>query len=267
MSKVLLIICDALRDDIAGEQMGFLEGLVEDQKASRYTVIASLPALSRPLYETIHTGVPPSEHGITSNLMSRRSHMPNLFQLARDNNKTTAAAAYHWYSELYIHTPYDPVMDREVDDETQLIQHGRFYYRDEHDDAELFLSGMMLLQRHLPDYLLIHPMGADHIGHKYGGTSAEYKNQVALQDQIIANFAQMVAQIGYTILITGDHGMNENKTHNGIDVRYVPLYIITPEYTGLGYTGETVSQLQIAPTICKLLGIPPAETMKQLSIL
>ncbi len=59
--------------------------------------------------------------------------------------------------------------------------------------------------------------------------------------------------------------MNKDKMDNGVtpDVRYVPLYIIKLSGEGKGDTGEIVSQLRIAPTICYLLGISATETMKQ----
>jgi predicted AlkP superfamily pyrophosphatase or phosphodiesterase len=264
MGKVVLILCDALRDDVARQQMGYLEHLVEQQAANHYTVKAGLPTLSRPLYETIHTGAPAVEHGITSNVIRRRSTHPNIFQLARDNNKATAAAAYYWYSELYVRTPYDLVMDCEVDDDSQLIQHGRFYHEDDYPDIELFAAGGMLLQRYSPDYLLLHPMGLDHAGHLYGGDSSQYRNQAILQDQILANFIPLARMVGYTVLVTGDHGMNADKQHNGTspDVRHVPLYVIPADGKMRGATDETISQLQIAPTICNLLDIPIPETMK-----
>lgn len=265
MSKVILVLCDALRDDIARTHMGYLQLLVEQEQATRYTVRASLPAMSLPLYETIHTGVPANEHGILSNIQVRRSSMPNIFQSAVDAGLTTAAAAYKWFCELYVKTPFDIVMDREIDGDHYAIQHGRYYTESEFPDIELFATGAMLLQRHVPDYLLFHPLSLDTIGHKHGGESSEYRNAVVLQDQIIANLAPIAVQFGYTVIVTGDHGMDADKNHNGTlpDVRHVPLYVIDPEnrFPG-GDTGETVSQLQIAPTICKLLGIGIPDTMK-----
>lgn len=264
MSKVILVLCDALRDDTAAAQMGYLEHLVEEKRATRYTVKAGLPTLSRPLYETVHTGLTASEHGITSNNTVRRSNVPNVFQTARENGKTTAAAAYSWFSELYVRAPYDLVEDREIDDEGALIQHGRFYSDDHYPDIELFAAGGMLIRRFMPDYLLIHPMGLDTAGHLHGANSEAYRNQAVLQDQIMANLIPLALLAGYTLLVTGDHGMSDDKNHNGttLDVRHVPLYIISPVGTGQGSTGKIVSQLQIAPTICTLLGIPPAATMK-----
>jgi len=79
MGKVVMVVSDGLRNDVAEQSMGYLEHLVESKQASRYTVVAELPTVSRPLYETLHTGVTVSEHGVTHNRVVRRSRMPNLF--------------------------------------------------------------------------------------------------------------------------------------------------------------------------------------------
>jgi len=103
--KVILIMSDALRYDTAVNGMGFLGHLVEKGKASLYKIHGELPSMSRPMYETIHTGLPAFEHGIVSNYVVRRSNFPNLFQIAHEAGKITAAAAYYWISELYNRVP------------------------------------------------------------------------------------------------------------------------------------------------------------------
>ena len=87
-------------------------------------------------------------------------------------------------------------------------------------------------------------MGMDYAGEAFGSDSSEYRN--------------------HAILVTGDHGMNRDGLHGGTtpEQREVPLYLIRPEQTGQGNNGQTISQLQIAPTICKLLGVPIPKTMK-----
>ena len=65
--KVILVIIDGLKYQTAIEQCGYLEALVESKKARRMKMIAVLPTLSAPIYETLHTGLEPLEHGITSN--------------------------------------------------------------------------------------------------------------------------------------------------------------------------------------------------------
>ena len=140
MNKVILILSDALRYDVAVANMGFLGHLVESKLASLYRIVGELPSMSRPMYETVHTGVPSSVHGIVANSIVRRSSMPNIFQSVSGAGKITAAAAYYWVSELYNSAPYNRINDKETDDESLAIQHGRFYTEDEYPDVKLFAS-------------------------------------------------------------------------------------------------------------------------------
>jgi predicted AlkP superfamily pyrophosphatase or phosphodiesterase len=264
LNKVILVLCDALRYDTALEGMGFLGHLVETKQASFYKVIGELPSMSRPTYETIHTGLHVSEHRIIANYVVRRSEKPNIFQLTVEAGKTTAAAAYYWFSELYNRVPYDRLEHREVDDDSLLIQHGRFYTEDDYPDIELFVTAGMLVRRFEPDYLLVHPMGMDYLGEKHGANSSEYRNQAIMQDMYMSALVGEWIERGYNILITGDHGMNDDGRHGGTtpDVREVPLFLIRPDHPGGGISNEILSQLQVAPTVCRLLNIPIPDTMK-----
>ncbi len=264
MSKVVFILSDGLRYDTAVASMGYLGHLVEAKLASLYKVIGQVPSISRPMYETTHTGLPVSEHGIVSNSVVRRSTKPNVFQAAAHAGKITAAAAYWWFSELYNRAPFDNIMDREVDDESLLIQHGRFYTQDEYPDVDLFATAAMLVRRFQPDYLLLHPMGMDNAGQVYGGNSPEYRSHAIHQDIWLAPYISEWVSGGYTVLVSGDHGMNADGRHGGTtpDMREVPLFIIRPGAAGKGDTGQVLSQLQVAPTLCQLLGVPIPATMK-----
>lgn len=264
MSKVILVLSDGLRYDTAVAGMGYLGHMVEKKLASLYKVTGELPTISRPMYETVHTGLPVYSHGINSNSVVHLSCQPNIFKAACEAGKTTAAAAYYWFSELYNRSPFDRIEDREVDDDSLPIQHGRFYTQDEYPDIELFATAGMLVRRFSPAYLLVHPMGMDHFGANYGSDSAEYRNHAIRQDQWLAPYLTEWTERGYNIIVTADHGMNPDKAHGGTtpDVREVPLYLIRPSIAGLGDTLEVVSQLQVAPTICKLLEIEIPQTMK-----
>lgn len=252
--KVILVLVDGLRADTAMHEMGFLEGMVAHGRASRQVMLCELPSLSPTLYHTIHTGLPPQVHGITSNDIVRVGEHDNLFSLARAAGLRTAAAAYSWFSELYNHTPFDPVMDREVDDDSRAIQHGRFYRDSAFPDTELFGTADMLVRRFEPDYLLVHPMGCDHIGHLHGGESAIYKQTAANADNLLALTAPGWLERGYQVLVTADHGMDAEGRHGGSreEVRAVPFYRLGVEEGGP--ISETASQLSVAPTVMKLLG-------------
>ncbi len=103
-----------------------------------------------------------------------------------------------------------------------------------------------------PDDLLVHPMDMDDLGHKYGAESSEYRRNAVVQDVVLANLVPEWMERGYDVLVTGDHGMSADKMHGGVP--------------GEGGAGEVISQLQIAPTVCKLLGVPIPETMEQPSV-
>lgn len=264
MNKVIFVLSDALRYDTAVAQMGYLGHLVETSQASLYKVTGELPSMSRPMYETTHTGLTASAHGITSNYVVRRSNQPNIFQAVVEAGGVTAAAAYSWFSELYNRAPYDRVEDREVDDPALPIQHGRFYSQDDFPDVELFACAAMLARRFSPNYLLVHPMGMDFVGEQHGSDSPRYRKQAILQDILLANLVPEWLGRGYNVLVSGDHGMNPDGAHGGTtdEVRQVPLFLIRPGSTGAGDSGETLSMLQIAPTVLRLLGLPIPETMK-----
>jgi predicted AlkP superfamily pyrophosphatase or phosphodiesterase len=151
-----------------------------------------------------------------------------------------------------------------VDDESLPIQHGRFYTQDEYPDLDLFATAGLLVRRFNPDYLLVHPMGMDNTGEKFGANSAEYRNHAIHQDAWLATYLAEWMERGFYIMVTGDHGINADGGHGGAspELREVPLFIIRPGIAGLGDTHEVVSQLQIAPTLCKLLGIEIPKTMK-----
>ena len=84
MNKVILILSDALRYDAAVAGMGYLGHLLEVRLASLDKVIGELPSMSRPMVETLHTGLPVFEHGVVSNIVVRRSTLqiaPTLCRL------------------------------------------------------------------------------------------------------------------------------------------------------------------------------------------
>lgn len=265
MSKVILVLCDGLRYDTAIEMMGYMEHLVERQFSMRYMLNAELPTVSRPIYETIHTGTPVSVHGITSNWVVRPSKMPNIFSIARDHGKATGASAYYWFSELYNGCPYRQGMDRELDETNLSIQHGRFYTADSMPDEETFNMGLSVINKFQPDFMLIHPMGMDYLGHTYGYESNQYRNNAILIDTILATYIPEWQGLGYHILITSDHGMSKNNSHAGTlpEVRDVPLYIIQPQMASGSVREQRPNHLVIAPTILKLLSLPIPMTMVQ----
>lgn len=263
MAKVIMVVLDGLRYDVALASMGYLNHLLEVAKAACYKVKSELPSLSRPLYEVLLTGTPSSVNGITGNQTVRLSNQKSIFHIAGEQGLVTAAAAYYWVSELYNRAPFDPIEDREQHDAAKAIQHGKFYYDDTYPDTHLFADAEVLRREHNPDFLYIHPMGIDDIGHRYGGGSKEYRGKAMEADRILAMLLPLWMEQGYEIVITSDHGMSDEGQHGGItsEEREVPFFILGAAFEP-GLYSEVMPQLAVAPLICRMLGISESAAMK-----
>ena len=253
--NVILVVLDGLSYQVAQHALGHLLAYCQAGRAALYKLDCALPALSRPLYECILTGVAPIDSGIVHNDVVRLSNQRSVFHYARDAGLTTAAAAYHWVSELYNRAPFQAARDRHTSDEALPIQHGHFYYADHYPDSHLFADADSLRQRHSPNLLLVHPMNIDDAGHKHGLDSSQYRNAARMADVLLAEYIQPWLDAGYQILVTADHGMNNDRSHNGLlaEEREVPLIVL-----GSAFSLDPAArpqQNELCGTICQLLGV------------
>ena len=108
--KVILVIIDGAGYSACQQECGYLEGLVELGRAKRWKMKTALPSISAPLYETIHTGVSPIEHGIGCNQSVRASTFPNIFKSTVSAGKRTATVSHSYFFTLYSGENYDPFL-------------------------------------------------------------------------------------------------------------------------------------------------------------
>ena len=266
MAKTILVLLDACRWDICGENAGYLEHLIDTRQGAKYRVRGELPSMSRPMYETTFTGLPASVHGITGNSVVRPSRCPNVFSLCRGQGLVTAAAAYQWMSELYSRPGrFEPFRDRYQLEGEGSIRHGIFYYEDHYPDSHLFGDGEFLRERYHPDFLLFHSMNIDYQGHQKGGGSPEYTRAVAAVTELAGQLLPAWLEEGWQVVITADHGMNAMGLHGGPppDQRVVPLYLFSPQVVPGRFEEREISQLNTAPLLCRLLEVEPAPGMRR----
>ena len=263
MQKTIFVLLGACRWDIGSANAGYLEHLVEVGRAAKYQVRGELPSMSRPMYETLMTGLPVSVHGIVNNQVCRRSRHPNLFSLCRSQGLVTAAACYFWMSELYNGAPFDPLSQRFQLGGDGDIQHGIFYWEDLYPDSHLYADGEFLRHTYDPDFLLLHSMNIDYWGHQRGSDSREYAAAAGAAMEHLARLLPAWMDEGYQIVVTADHGMNALGHHGGPtwEQRTVPLYVISPLCVPGRYEEEEVSQLLIAPLVCRMLDLSRPQGM------
>ena len=254
-NKVILVVLDGLSYSVAQHAMGHLHAWCQAGRGAFYKLTCELPAMSRPLYEAILTGVAPIDSGIVNNDVVRLSNQSSIFHYARQGGLSTAAAAYHWMSELYNRAPFQAARDRHTDDLELPIQHGHFYYQDHYPDSHLLVDAESLRLKHQPDFLLIHPMNIDDAGHKHGLDSSQYRNAARSADVLLSNYLNSWIEDGYQVLVTADHGMNNDRSHNGLlsDEREVPLFVLGGAFSLDPQAAPR--QLELCGTICQLLGV------------
>lgn len=252
--KVILVLVDGLSAKVA-HGMGYLAALVEAGIARYDVVQCALPSLSRPLYECLLTGAAPVQSGVVHNGVSRLSNETSLFHLATAQGRTTAAAAYHWFSELYNRSPWQ-LAHRHTHDSALPISHGIFYWDDSYPDSHLLADGESLRLTYDPDFLLIHPMGVDDAGHRFGLDSPQYRNQARRMDGLLANLLPGWLAEGYQVVITADHGMNSDGSHGGTleEERSVPLWLVGSAFD-LSAAAQPIAQTAICGLLADLLAL------------
>ncbi len=262
MNKVILVLLDGCGYDVATKYAGVLEQLVEKGRCAKYRVRGELPSMSRPMYETVMTGLDATTHGIVTNEFTRPSNRDNLFRLCDRAGKTTAAAAYGWMSELYNGEAFRLPEGRIQLGRKTGIHNGIFYCEDDYPDTHLISDADFLRRAYRPDFLLIHPMNIDYTGHRFGLESREHRGKVMGTCEMVAQRVPEWRADGYSVVVTADHGMDGQGMHGGtLDVhRDVPLYLFA-DGADNGDHDQPVSQLTVAPLMCRLLGLERAEGM------
>jgi predicted AlkP superfamily pyrophosphatase or phosphodiesterase len=268
-AKLCLVIIDGLRNDTAVAECGYLMASVEAGQARHWKMRSCLPTISAPLYETIHTGLAPVEHGILSNEALRASARPNVFCELKRAGRTTGAVAHSYFHTLYGGSPFDPFEHTEIDDPAAPVPFARYYSMEGYSRAntalpsetDLCAQAWSIARRHAPDYLLLHSSSCDTLGHIYTSNSPEYRTQAWKVDNALSRLIPRLREFGYDVLVTADHGMNEDGHHAGDQpgLREVPFYAFSGKLTVS--PKEPLDQRAIAPTILSLAGVDIPETM------
>ena len=267
MKKLVFVLLDGLHCLGAKEHLGYLEHLTKHNQCAKYLVEGELPSLSRPMYETIFTGLPVYKHGIVNNGIQALSSNTSVFDLCKTAGLSSTAVAYHWISELYVKTPFNMLSDCILEDKDKKIQHGFFYYEDTFPDSHLYSIASQYIQNYQSDFVFIHPMSIDDAGHRFGGNSKEYSKAVCTNDFCLSTAIPLWQKQGYSIIVGSDHGMSEIGYHGGNSAmqRNTALYIIDKDVNP-GKQTKVITTLQFAPLFCKILNLNPSKEMQELEV-
>ena len=270
-NKLLLIIIDGVPYNNWRGFFGNLEGWVEEGAARVWRMRSVLPSTSASCYASIHTGVTPQVHKVTSNESIFRVAEPDIFSEVTKAGGKTGAVAHSFWSEFFNRAPFDPVRDIEYDEPGKSpISHGRFHTMTGygHDnqmtpcDADLFATLTMLAERHGIDYGMLHTCTLDSMGHRFTHDCIQMDLACFKLDGQLAPYITRWRDAGYEVVVTADHGQSKRGHHGGAEdmQRDFALYYFGP---AKGPAPDALlHQTQLAPTILTRLGVPVPKSMQ-----
>ena len=224
-AALCLVVVDGLgRQEMMGA-MPRLAGRVQRQGGQWIRSRAALPSLSLPNYASLVTGLDPSEHGVWRNHPRRPLQQPTLFDALRGARRRVAASAFRWWEEL-CPGPAGPRPPGRHPAGTASLGAAFLYEADDTADATVYGHAAALAAQERPDLLLVHPMGVDWAGHRFGAGSAQHAAAVAHSDDLLDELLdQWAAPSGDArpVIVTADHGMDSAGWHGGDAAAHVDI--------------------------------------------
>lgn len=201
-------------------------------------VWGTYPSVTYPSHTTMVTGRMPAEHGIYSNLSSREAgkntkdwywyansiKVPTLWQVARDNQLTTAAIFWPVTAGAEINWNVPEIWDPQKPMAGDPLYVAKFATPGLLFDAALELGipqgdktdvtkvklAAFVLKKHKPNLLMLHVTELDGAQHRNGPASPEAIAAVEQQDKLIGELLAAIQEAGLSettdVFVVSDHG-------------------------------------------------------------
>jgi predicted AlkP superfamily pyrophosphatase or phosphodiesterase len=210
------------------------------------TARSVLPSITLPCHTSIFHSVPPTRHGITSNIFVPMARpVPGLIDILNQSGKV-CGTVYNWEELRDISRP-------------GALQHAHYIRTSEaleQGDAELCDHAMPLVISAAFDFLFVYLGTIDNAGHAYGWMSDEYLAQVAKVDGYVGKLYDALPDDG-VMLVHADHGGHDRSHGTDMPEDMQIPWILAGQGVRKGYTIEReVTLLDSAPTIARLLSVP-----------
>src|SRR5215216_366837 len=203
MPPVVFISLDGVRPDaITTAQCPTLTSVWE-RGASTLQARSVMPSITLPCHMSIFHSVPPTRHGITSNIYVPMARpLPGLVEVLHAANKRTAFF-YNWEQLRDLARPGNIGFSYFMD--TALQPDG---------DDQTITAAINFIQNEKPEFVFLYIGTVDTAGHAYGWMSDEYLRQLERIDALLHGFFQSLP-LDYTAILHSDHGGHDR--HHGTD--------------------------------------------------
>jgi hypothetical protein len=246
--QLLWIVVDAMNADMAFNKdvMPFVASHKDKDAAWGLARTGGL-TLTGPAVWTLGTGRTPSLGEAVENFAPPPADSDNLFRRLHEADFSVHLVGEAVWSHRY----------GQWADQTFPLHDRGLHDTHESDDAALW-AGVTILENDNPDVLVVHFVGADHVGHEHGtvGVNGPYAKRLREIDDAIKELVTAAPET-MAVLVMADHGMTDQGGHGGGEEkpRNAPFVWWGPGVIAGGPT--TIDQTAVAPTLAAYLGVPP----------
>ena len=254
--KVILISIDGMRPDGLKQCGNPYLAELERMCTYTYTARSMFPSSTLPCHFSMTHSVTPQRHGILTNTyVPQVRPVMGIFEKVRAA-KGVCAMFYGW----------EPLRDIASPGALKFSTYINAYMK-ESSDTVLTDEAIRIIGENKPDFAFLYMVETDEKGgHDNGWMSDEYLNRISIA---ISNTKRVIDAFGdeYSVIIMADHGGHDRM--HGTDMpedMTVPLFFYGKSFSG-GQVVTDLSLLDIAPTIAKLMDIPPEEEWEGKSVI
>ena len=247
--RVIVVVIDGCRLDRFREaEKPYLEkmmagGVVHESVETVY------PARTVVCFSSMFTGAAPEAHGITSNLVLKLGlKVESVFGVLRRAGKKGRLVGIAHLIDAF---------GDDVASVTSVAHNDKI-------DQNLIAAARRELEEHDPELLILQLLAVDQNGHTRGTYYPEYVERIEITDGLIEEFMRWCEERGYlegaAVILMADHGQGRGigaHGHLSEGERFVPFAMWGSGVARGRRIKEPRSILDVAPTICYLLGVEP----------
>jgi hypothetical protein len=247
--RVIVVVIDGCRLDRFREaEKPYLERMMTGGTVFE-SVETVYPARTVVCFSSMLTGAAPEAHGIISNLVIRLGlRVESVFGALRKAGKKGRIVGIAHLIDAF---------GDDVASVTSVAHNDKI-------DQNLIAAAKRELAEHDLDLLVLQLLAVDQNGHTRGTYYPEYVERIEITDRLIEEFMHWCEESGYldtaAVILMADHGQGRGigaHGHLSEGERFVPFAMWGSGIASGRIVEDSHSILDLAPTICYLLGVEP----------
>lgn len=275
--KLVFIVIDAFRSDFVQStardevykqhafQMPFVERLLSRRSGLSAISRAQTPTVTLPKLKTILSGSTSNFIDILFNLNAAEFGTDNLIKQALNKKKRIVFYGDDTWLQMFNRSSF-------VRSNETLSFFARDYTTVDTNVTENMLPELSKTAEW--DFLILHYLGVDHIGHSYGGINSKLLPAKLIEmDEVVRVIYEALSKLDedYLIFVTGDHGMTDLGNHGGNTIEETNtaalMFTTNPNYRGpltssSGRSTIRIEQNDVSTLLSFYLGLRIPNTSK-----